>query len=138
MKMAFRRVALLWIQAFGLPCVISAPHLSISQPQFAHVQPPQAACRNEVGVLICGADSPHFGQLTDFRFTPQRPLPLTVSRKRGTRKSPQTPNVINRIKSKLTESIRFQEKMPNLTLTVSRSALCESAARRSESERRAR
>ena len=55
---------------------ISFPHLSISQPQEVQVQPPQRACRVDVGFLTKGILFPHFGQCVLEKFIPQRPLPL--------------------------------------------------------------
>jgi hypothetical protein len=57
--------------------------LSISQPHFEHVQPPQRACLNDLGCRTCDIGEPHAGQSPDSRLMPHRffvTVPITTNR----------------------------------------------------------
>src|SRR5215813_5419582 len=52
---------------------MSTPYLSISQPHFGQIHPPQSRWRSFLGLLILGIGSAHFGQNTFERLMPSLP-----------------------------------------------------------------
>ena len=99
---------------------IRRPHLSISQPHFAQVQPPQSACPRDFGCRACGIGEPQAGQFTCSELIPQRfflTVPTATNRmpRRTTEATAMKTTFITR--SGIIASIRMSNSTPTTIVT---------------------
>jgi len=98
--------------------------LSISQPHFPQVPPPQSACLNDFGWRTCGVAEPQTGQSTGRRLTPHRFLvtvPNTTNKRPRKRTEKMTMNITFITRSGIITSSAMSSSTP--TAKVSRMAL---------------
>jgi len=96
------------------------PHLSISQPHFSQVPPPQSFCLNVFGWRTCGIGELQAGQFTDSRLIPQPffvTVPNATNRMPTKRSAIVTTNTTFITWSGMSTSIRISSNTPTTMLS---------------------